>query len=72
MKPLAIIIPCYNMEKYILTALNSILNQENQESFCDVFIIDDGSQDNSPQIVEQFINENKLNNFYFHKKNNGN
>lgn len=72
MKPLAIIIPCYNMEKYILTALNSILNQENQESFCDVFIIDDGSQDNSLQIVEQFINKNKLNNFYFHKKNNGN
>lgn len=72
MKPLTIIIPCYNMEKYILIALTSILKQKNQEEFCDVFIIDDGSQDESKKIVKEFIDNNNLNNFYYYKKDNGN
>lgn len=72
MKPLSIIIPCYNMEKYVLTTLNSILKQNNQEAFCDVYIIDDGSSDNSKQVVEEFISNNKLNNFHYYKKENNN
>ncbi len=72
MKNLSIIIPCYNMEKYILKALESIKNQKHQESFCDVFVIDDGSNDNSIDVVNNFIIQNNLNNFNLIKKENGN
>lgn len=72
MKNLSIIIPCYNMEKYITKALDSIKNQELQENFCDVYIIDDGSSDRSISIIEDYINKNSLNNFKLIKKENGN
>ncbi|MBD5423345.1 MAG: glycosyltransferase [Mycoplasma sp.] len=60
------------MEKYIIKALNSIFEQYNQENFCDVYIIDDGSSDNSKIIIESFINTNKLVNFKLISKENGN
>lgn len=72
MKNLTIIIPCFNMEKYILKTLESIKNQKNQEEFCDVFIIDDGSKDKSILISSEYIQKNKLNNFFVIKKENGN
>lgn len=45
------IIPTYNSEKTIFKCLNSVLNQEN----CDyeVLIIDDGSTDNTLNIVTE-------------------
>lgn len=72
MKKLTIIIPCYNMEKYIKKALYSIVLQNKEESFYDVYIIDDGSQDKSCDIVNQFIIETQLKNFYLIQKKNGN
>lgn len=72
MKNLSIIIPCYNMEKYITKALDSIKNQALQENFCDVYIIDDGSSDTSIAIIEDYINKNSLDNFRLIKKENGN
>lgn len=72
MKKLTIIIPCFNMEKYILKALESIKNQSKDESFYDVYIIDDGSTDRSKEIVKNFINTYNLNNFYLIQKENGN
>ncbi len=72
MKKLSIIIPCFNMEKYIEKALDSIREQKNHESFCNVYIIDDGSKDTSIEIVKKYIKLNKLNNFYLIEKGNGN
>ena len=54
MKKLSIIIPVYNVSKYISQCLDSILNQ----SFKDVEIIciNDGSTDNSLEILQSYKN----------------
>ncbi len=51
----SVIIPLYNKESYILNTLNSVYSQI-LEDF-EVIIINDGSTDNSPQIVEQYISD---------------
>lgn len=72
MKNLTIIVPCYNVEKFILKNLESIFIQKNQKDFCDVFIIDDGSTDNTRRIVKNFVDSKKLKNFFLIEKENGN
>ena len=54
---ISILIPSYNHEKYIEQCLNSILeeNYPNKE----IVIIDDGSTDKTPEIIEQWAEKNK-------------
>ncbi len=54
---ISIVIPAYNAEKYIEECLNSILNQTFQEWEC--IIINDGSTDNTPAIIENFVAKDK-------------
>lgn len=51
----SIIVPVYNVEKYIINCLKSIKNQtyENYE----VIIVNDGSTDNSQDIINEFVKE---------------
>ena len=62
---LTIIIPIYNGEKYIDKCMQSLSNQnlENVE----VIAIDDGSEDNSLEILKSYAKEN-LNNIKFYGK----
>lgn len=46
------IIPVYNVEKYIEETLNSIINQTLNN--IEIILIDDGSTDNSPKILDQY------------------
>lgn len=62
---ISIIIPLYNKEKSIKTTIQSILDQT--YTLFEAVVIDDGSTDNSAQIVNE-INDNRIK---YHKKNNG-
>lgn len=59
MVQLSIIIPVYNAEKTILKTLNSIKKEVNDN--IEVIIINDGSMDQSEQIIAEYINS--LSNF---------
>ena len=54
---LSIIIPVYNVEKYVERCLRSILNQGVSEKEYEIIIQNDGSTDNSLAIVERVVKE---------------
>ncbi len=51
---LHIIIPCYNVEKYIVDCLQSVFSQKTKFSYF-VTIINDGSTDSTLQLIENYI-----------------
>lgn len=58
MKPFfSIIIPVYNTEKYLSKCINSVLHQTNTDY--EIIIIDDGSTDQSPIILDKYSEEYK-------------
>ena len=63
----SIVIPIYNAEKYLFNTLDSVAKQTFQ-SF-EVLLIDDGSDDSSANICNEFVN--KDNRFYLYRKFNG-
>lgn len=52
MPKFSIIVPVYNVEKYIKRCLDSIFNQSYQDF--EVIVVNDGTQDNSMQIVNNY------------------
>ena len=71
MYKISIIIPIYNVEKYLKRALDSIINQTMDFRDIEVIMVDDCSTDNSKKIMEEY--SNKYPNFIslYHKKNSG-
>ena len=65
---ISIIVPCYNVEKYIATCLDSIMNQSYKN--IEVILVDDGSVDETPKLITNRIKDDKRFN-YFYKKNGG-
>ena len=64
----SIIIPIYNVEKYIKKLLDSLLKQ-NYDNF-EVIMVDDGSTDLSGNIIDEYsLKDNRFKSF--HKKNEG-
>jgi glycosyltransferase involved in cell wall biosynthesis len=68
---LSIIVPAYNVEKYITSTIQSLFNQTCGDF--EVIIIDDGSTDQTTSIVNVILNQNKdqNNNFKIISKVNG-
>jgi glycosyltransferase involved in cell wall biosynthesis len=48
----SIITPCYNGSKYIKETIESVLAQTYKD--WEMFVIDDGSKDDSAQIVQEY------------------
>ena len=47
----SVIMPCFNGEKYLLQAIESFIKNCSQN--CELIIIDDGSTDNSPELISK-------------------
>lgn len=52
---LSIIIPVYNVEKYLLRCLDSCANQNIPSADYEIIIVNDGSPDGSKVIAEEFV-----------------
>ncbi len=54
---LSIVVPVYNVEKYIGRCLESLLNQDLPSEDFEIVAIDDGSPDKSSNIIEEYQKE---------------
>lgn len=64
----SVIVPVYNVEDYLVDALDSLVNQSLTD--IEILMIDDGSTDNSRYIIERYALD--YDNFHaFHKENEG-
>lgn len=64
----SVIIPVYNVEKYIDKCINSVLNQSYRN--IEIILIDDGSTDSSGEICEEYAQkDNRI--IVIHKQNEG-
>lgn len=52
MSKISVIIPVYNVEKYIEQCINSLLNQTLKD--CEFIFVNDGSKDSSKEIIEKY------------------
>lgn len=57
MAKISIIVPVYNTEKFLEKCLNSLINQTLKD--IEIICINDGSTDNSLQILKKFANKDK-------------
>lgn len=65
---LSIIIPCYNVEKYVRECIESVLNQKTNFKY-EVILINDGSKDNTLNILKEY--EDKSNVILINQENKG-
>lgn len=53
---ISIIVPIYNVEKYLRQCIESIINQNNLDY--ELILVDDGSPDSCPRIIDEYANNN--------------
>lgn len=57
MKTVYVIVPIYNVEKYLMKCLDSLLSQTYKDII--ILCVNDGSTDKSPEILLDYISKNK-------------
>lgn len=68
MNKVSIIVPVYNVEKYLKECIESIINQTYRD--LEIILVDDGSTDGCPRICDQYEHQdNRI--IVIHKKNGG-
>lgn len=67
MAKVSIIVPVYNVEKYIEKCILSLINQTFSD--IDILIVNDGSKDNSETIIKKFLYDKRIK--YYYKENGG-
>ena len=66
-KLFSVIMPVYNSEKTVEKAIKSVLNDKNEN--VELVVINDGSTDNSEEIIKKYSNDSRLS--YYYRKNAG-
>lgn len=69
MPKVSIIVPVYNVEKYIEKCLDSLVNQTLED--IEIIIVNDGSKDNSKEILKQYLKKYPEKMVYLEKENGG-
>ena len=69
MPKISIIVPVYNVEKYINKCLKTLTQQTLQD--IEIIIVNDGSLDKSVDIIEKYVKENSSKIKYYEKENGG-
>ncbi|MBR0351181.1 MAG: glycosyltransferase [Clostridia bacterium] len=69
MPKVSIIVPVYNVEKYLEKCLDSLINQTLED--IEVIIVNDGSTDNSEKIIKKYMEANPNKFVYLTKENGG-
>jgi len=64
-----IIVPCYNEERTIAATVDSLLHLDYPKDKLQIFVVDDGSKDNTWQLIQEFTKYENVK--VFHKKNGG-
>lgn len=54
---ISVIVPVYNMEKYLEKCVRSILDQDYKD--IELILVDDGSKDSSPQLCDEFAKQDE-------------
>ena len=68
MKTVSVIIPIYNVEKYLKKCVDSVINQTYKD--LEIWLVDDGSPDNCPAICDEYAaKDSRIK--VIHKKNGG-
>ena len=65
---LQIIVPAYNVEKYLRACMDSVLNQKTKYKY-KIVLVDDGATDSTPQIADEYANDDRV--IVIHQKNRG-
>lgn len=69
MQKVSIILPVYNVEKYIRNCIESIINQTCKNF--ELIIVDDGTKDHSIEIAEDLLKKSDINYRIVHRENGG-
>ncbi|MGB0722849.1 MAG: glycosyltransferase family 2 protein [Gammaproteobacteria bacterium] len=59
-KTVSVILTCHNERDYIGAAIQSIVKQSWRESLCEIIVVNDGSSDDSQQVLEALAAETPL------------
>lgn len=65
----SIIIPTYNYAEYIQEAINSVLKQNYENGKIEIIVVDDGSTDNTCEVLKDMINNGTIQ--YYCQENKG-
>lgn len=65
----SVIVPVYNVEKYLAKCIESIVNQTNQDF--ELLLVNDGTKDNSQKIIDEYIAKYPNKVYGFIKENGG-
>lgn len=60
MQRVSVIIPTYNRADYIVESIESVLNQKDHGCELEIIVVDDGSTDNTEQLLKSFVTTKKI------------